>query len=86
MKINTMHKYFEKGNPFDSSFTDNIIEEWNTHYGRVKKGNKYLTLVTGGWSENEEILAALEKNWVFWSTLDTYRAGGYYRFKLLRGK
>lgn len=40
-----------------------LKDSWNTDYGKMRitgKGKmKTLTLITGGWSENEEILAGL---------------------------
>jgi len=38
---------------------------WHWHNNIIRKGNKY-TLITGGWSGNEEIIAALKSNHMFW--------------------
>jgi len=38
---------------------------WHWHDNIIRKGNKY-TLITGGWSGNEEIIAALKSNHLFW--------------------
>lgn len=52
-----------------------------------KIGNKYITMVTGGWSGNEEIIAALSENYIAWSLYwyDSKR-GGKYRFLKRRDK
>ena len=55
-----------------------ITDAWNTDYGHASTtltpaeyeiifgdiSHKYLRLVTGGWSGNEEIITAYEKNFV----------------------
>jgi len=50
-------------------------------------GTKYITMVTGGWSGNEEIIAALSENYIAWSLYwyDSKR-GGKYRFLKRRDK
>jgi hypothetical protein len=42
-----------------------------------------LVLHTGGWSGNEEIIEALQKNFIFWSmTWQKSERGGHYYFKI----
>lgn len=57
---------------------------WMPEWGyKLVKNN--LTLHTGGWSGNEEIIAALEKNWIFWSACwQKSTRGGHFWFKLPR--
>ena len=43
-----------------------IGQVWNTDYGTFDLNAGTLKLVTGGWSGNEDILAAMNKN-MFWS-------------------
>lgn len=45
--------------------------------------SKTLKISTGGWSDHEEIMGALQENWMFWSLFwyATIR-GGHYTFKL----
>lgn len=38
---------------------------WNENYGMVILHRNYLTLITGGWSENEEIQRAIDCNRMF---------------------
>ena len=59
-----------------------IVREWNQHYGRVKVGRKYIHLVTGGWSENEEIISEAEQDFWFGVMLKEWRSGGYYKLEI----
>ena len=46
----------------------------------IKKGKKYY-ISTAGWSGNEDIVSALEKNWTFWIMCwQQSRRGGHYIF------
>lgn len=46
---------------------------------------KRLHLSTGGWSGNESILRALQRNSLFWMTsFEEHRRGGHYIFDLSR--
>ena len=55
-----------------------VVDVWNVDYGMVDllRETGTMTLITGGWSGNEEILSALEKN-MFWSLFwkASYRGG-----------
>lgn len=60
-----------------------IVECWNTHYGRADYKNGILELHTGGWSENEEILDAIQMNKLFWIKYwSTEVRGGHYWFTI----
>lgn len=54
---------------------------WNYHYGKIQYGKrdnrKTITFITGGWSENEYVLSALEQNIIFYPLLwhSSYRGG-----------
>ena len=57
------------------ALVDYIEEAWHP-CGFVKRGRKYLTLVTGGWSGNESIVRVLNASFcaaVFWEA--SYRGG-----------
>ena len=58
---------------------------WAPDWGFKLSGKRILRLElhTGGWSGNENIIAALRKNWMFWSLcwLKSTR-GGHYWFKI----
>lgn len=49
-------------------------------WGVSRNGNKWC-FSTAGWSGNEDIIAALMKNRLFWGLyLEEYRRGGHYVF------
>ena len=42
--------------------------------------------ITGGWSGNEDVVAAMRENWILWSMIWRVSvAGGYYEFGVDRG-
>jgi len=48
---------------------------------------KRWTCSTCGWSGNEDIIAALKKNYIFWSLcFKSERAGGHFEFELVEIK
>ena len=54
--------------------------EWGFHR---PEGERNFNLSTGGWSGNEQIISALQRNFVFWSVCWlTSRRGGHYQFEL----
>jgi len=53
---------------------------WRPDWGIVEDRNA-LSLHTGGWSGNEEIIFALAQN-DFWKKLNRQRVGGHYYFSL----
>lgn len=58
---------------------------WQPDWGFVKKGKRVikLQLHTGGWSGNEDIINALQQNFVFWSMYWVkHIRGGHYFFKI----
>lgn len=55
---------------------------WNKEKGFVLKRNK-LILITGGWSGNEDIISALQNNYIFWGQCwQKSERGGRYTFKI----
>jgi hypothetical protein len=52
-------------------------DAWNHDMGRVLLNDEVYTFVTGGWSGNEDIIAALGKNFSAYSSLwlASYRGG-----------
>ena len=70
------------------AFLDYLESKWHWPDSGFKlTGKKVLRLElhTGGWSGNEEVIDALEKNWIFWtlSWMSSHRGGHYYfRIKL----
>ena len=59
---------------------------WNHNYGkyiRSEGGDDTLTLITGGWSGNEDIISALQTNFVFWQVCwKLSKRGGLFEFDL----
>ncbi len=62
-------------------YVELIKECWDNQYGSAKYNNGVLELHTGGWSENEEILSAIQMNknfwWKYWTVVTR---GGHYWF------
>lgn len=56
-----------------------VYDAWNHDMGRADWSGQILTLVTGGWSGNEEVLGALEDNRCARSMLwlSSHRGGRY---------
>ena len=54
-----------------------IVSNWDNTYGRARLSGNTLTLITGGWSENEEVMSAVKRNKIFnivcWDS--SYRGG-----------
>lgn len=59
---------------------DTAVEAWQYEDRAVKEGALY-TFSTGGSSENEDIIWAMEQNGIFWSiSWHSSRRGGHYIF------
>jgi hypothetical protein len=51
-------------------------------WGWSKSGNKY-NISTGGWSGNEDIIHAMQHNFLFWSLCwYSSKRGGHYEFRV----
>ncbi len=60
-----------------------IVQSWWMPEWGTKIAGRRLDLHTGGWSGNESIMAALEKNTMFWITCWVQsRRGGHYTFEI----
>ena len=59
-----------------------VCQLWSD-YGRHEKDGNVYTLITGGWSGNEELISALQENEnFFWAMCwEESRRGGYYKFE-----
>jgi len=71
-------------------FLDCLKGSWNSDYGSIIiKGKKVLRveLHTGGWSENEEVIGALQHSmfWVFYWAKSVRGGHYYFRIRLTRG-
>lgn len=55
-----------------------VTELWDETYGNLEEtpAGRFV-LITGGWSGNEDIIAALQENVVFWSLcwMESHRGG-----------
>lgn len=76
----------------DTDFWQAIREFWDEHYGRWDEEDsmdsygrnvRTYTLATGGWSENEDIIEAMQQNRFLWMTC-WYQStrGGLHVFKV----
>jgi len=64
-------------------FAKYIRDCWDIHYGYAVLHKNILTLITGGWSENEEIISAVEQNSFFTSMCwKSSERGGRYVYEL----
>lgn len=69
--------------PFDSpGWFDFIRDHWHfASWGWSKVGSEYH-ISTGGWSGNESIIAAMQRNWILWSVCWVQsNRGGHYIFE-----
>ena len=80
-------RFLEKETSIDVPFIATIEGEWEFADCDffVWKG-EVLELHTGGWSGNEDIIRALQRNKAFWKLLEKEEAGGHYYFKLKKKK
>jgi len=52
---------------------------WNLHYGQVREEKDSLQFITGGWSGNESIISAMQRNYALWGLLwQLSERGGLY--------
>lgn len=61
-----------------------VRDRWwpDRDYGWQEDGRRYA-IATGGWSGNEELVAALKQNTMFWMLCwQMSRRGGYYEFEV----
>ncbi len=78
--------------PYEDGFVELmefVAKAWNEDYGKVEKeereGEMVYKFVTGGWSGNESIIGALERNFVFWGLCWVKsERGGYFEFEVKR--
>ena len=71
-----------------------VVWNWGEPYCKLsrrikdrgfKEGEYYrkLTLSTGGWSGNEDLIGALMQNWLWWSMcFCSHHTGGHYVFRI----
>ena len=80
-------KFLENETSIDFAFINVIREEWEfADCGFFVWKGEVLELHTGGWSGNEDIIRALQRNKAFWKLLEKEEAGGHYYFKLKKKK
>lgn len=61
------------------------VSLWNTDYGAVRESDDRVELITGGWSDNEDIIAAMQENWRLWSQAwESSHRGGLFVFRKLK--
>lgn len=83
--------WIESFNPTEMKWIDFIeiladawwMADWGFKLKRKRNGKRTLELHTGGWSGNEEIIAALRQNIFFFPmTWEKTYAGGHYYFRI----
>jgi hypothetical protein len=62
-----------------AEWLDYAVELWDMDYGTAKRDGDVWTFVTGGWSENEYVIAAMRRHWGLWhcTWLASYRGGKF---------
>lgn len=76
-KLNNINKY-----------SINLIEEsfelfkslYNHHYGSIEEDDNLVSIHSGGWSDNEELINQFSKTWWWQSYLRITTVGGHYYF------
>lgn len=60
-----------------------VLANWHlADWGWKQDGDKFH-VSTGGWSGNEDIIVALEENYIFWGMCwQSSKRGGHYEFEL----
>lgn len=53
---------------------------WGWREREDRDGSRHYEVSTGGWSGNEEILQALEKNFAMSFFMESHKRGGHYHF------
>lgn len=83
-------EWIENYNPFENGGFSELLEilvdlwRWDDYIEikRPYKGRKTIWLHTGGWSGNESIINALNKNVYFWINWKLSKVGGHYKFSI----
>jgi len=76
----TLTAIAEWKHPFDG--LEEFLTEAFKGYGRVWREKGLLKIATGGWSGNEEMIAALQDNVIFWAMCwDSSHRGGLFVFQ-----
>jgi hypothetical protein len=63
-------------------FFDFIESHWWMADWGFKRGKKYIYISTGGWSGNEDIIAAMQDNFVWFMCWIQSKRGGHYIFEI----
>ena len=65
------------------AYVQSVGQYWPSQsFGWTQRGRWYR-IATGGWSGNEDLIEAMQKNWTFWSVCwQSSRRGGGYVFHL----
>lgn len=60
-----------------------IRSVWKHDFGSIREEDGTLTLATGGWSENEQIIQAMMQNTMLWAILwESSHRGGLYVLRM----
>jgi hypothetical protein len=75
----------ENGAFGDNAFSDEAFELlkdlYNTHYGSIDEDENLISIHTGGWSDNEELIAEFRQTGWWLMHLEIEARGGHYFFE-----
>lgn len=90
-----MENIFKKYTPLSMFLTNTSVEEvlkllnesfelfkskFNNHYGSIVEEDNLITISSGGWSDNEELISQFKSTFWWLSYFRVHATGGHYFF------